>query len=262
MNLKTLVAAPPSGRPRPLLINDEDYSTAVIRQGAPIPWTDTALAAGHFGQVRGLLDPDSHWIDVRRLMAAHLAARPELVEAMGARSRTGYPLRTVLGDGALLESLLEVLGTVSHTTRRGLVLYTPSPAAWLSWAHQIAGNPIDAVDPDRADSASMYVAEWLGRLGELTVALVLLDARGTPCKTAERLDGYTSIANVAGHFDWSVALWHDGGIDTAAGDPEIVVIPEQFWTATAELPEGEVLLTTIPDSAQPEHVLDQLATLR
>ncbi len=50
MSLKTLAAAPPSGRPRPLLINDDGYSTAVIRQGAPIPWTDTTLAAGHFGR--------------------------------------------------------------------------------------------------------------------------------------------------------------------------------------------------------------------
>ena len=40
------------------------------------------------------------------------------------------------------------------------------------------------------------------------------------------------------------------------------VSPDHLCSATAEVPEGEVLLTTIPDSAQPEHVLDQLATLR
>ncbi|MBN3511686.1 hypothetical protein [Mycolicibacterium nivoides] len=261
MNVRTLVAAAPSGRTRPLLINEHDYSTAVIRQGVPIPWTDTTLAAGHFGQVRGLLDPDALWIDVRRLMATHLAARPELVEAMGARSRPGYALRTLVGDETLLASLLEVLGTVSSTTRRGLVLHTPSPAVWLSWAHQVAGSPIDAVDPDRADSASMYIAEWLGQLGALTVSLVLLDARESPCMAAEQLDGYTSIGNVVSHFDWSAALWSAQGIENSASDPGIGVVPEEFWTTGADVPEGQVLVTTIPGSAYPELVLDQLAKL-
>jgi hypothetical protein len=262
MSVKSLVAAPPSGRARPLLINDVDYSTAVIRQGAPIPWTDTTLAAAHFGQVRGLLEPDASWVDVRRVHRAHADARPELVAAMGARARSGYPLRTLLGDEAVLAATLEVLDTLGRTTRRPLVLHVPSPASWLSWAHDVAGNPLDGVDPDRADSASMYVAEWLGRLGSLPVALVVLDARGRPMQTAERLAAYTSITNVAGHFDWSLAIWADTGIEAAPKDPAIGLLPDEFWTAGADIPDADVLVTTIPDSASPERVLEQLAKLR
>ncbi|MFY2859655.1 hypothetical protein ACOJVU_07560 [Mycobacterium sp. THU-M104] len=262
MSVKSLVAAPPSGRARPLLINDVDYSTAVIRQDAPLPWTDTTLAASHFGQVRDLLDPDALWIDIRRLQSAHTGTRPELLAAMGARTRTGYPLRTLLRDETMLAASLEVLGTLASTTRRQLVLHVPSPASWLSWTHSVAGNPLDGVDSDRADNASMYVAEWLGQLGSLPVALVLLDARGRPAETPERLGAYTAIANVAGHFDWSLALWDDSGIERAPGDPAIRLLADEFWTSGADIPDADILVSTIPGSASPEQVLEQLGKLR
>jgi hypothetical protein len=262
MSVKSLVAAAPSGRVRPLLINDVDYSTTVIRQGSPVPWTDTTLAAGHFGQVRGLLDPDALWVDIQRLQAAHAARRGELIEAMRARTRTGYPLRVLLADEKLLAASLEMLETLASTSRRELVLHVPSPASWLSWAHEVAGNPLDGVDADRADSASMYIAEWLGRLGSLPVALILLDARGGPTETPEQLGSYTSIANVVRHFDWSLALWDSTGIESAPGDPPFGLLPDEFWTVGTDIPKGEILVTTIPGSASPEQVLEQLAKLR
>ena len=259
MSVKSLLTAPPSGRRRPLLIDDTDYSTTVIRQGTPIPWTDTTLAAGHFGQVRALLDPDALWIDVRRLLAAHTDARPDVVAAMGARSRTGYPLRTLLAEETVLAATVEMAATAAKTSRRQLVLQVPSPAVWLATAHETAGNPLDGVDADRSDSASMYLAEWLGRLGSLPVALVLLDARGGP--VAEELASYTAVANVASHFDWSLAMWRDSGIETAPGDPALAVLPGAFWTGGAEIPDADVLLTAIPAAASPEFVLDQLSKL-
>lgn len=259
--LKTLVAEPPSGRSRPLLIDAADYTTAVVRQGAPIPWTDTAALAGYFGQVRGLLNPDAQWIDLLRMFEAHCVARPELVQAMGARTRTGYPLRTILGDDALTATVIEALGTVADTSARSLVLHTPSPARWLAWAHQLAGNPLAEVDGDRADSASMYIAEWLGRLGSLSLALVLFDARPGDLATTEQLESYTALVNVAAHFDWSLAMWNSDGITGPIGAPTFGVVPTGFWTAEGAAPDGEVLVATIPGSGTPETVLDRLATL-
>ncbi len=262
MTVKSLVAAPPSGRRRPLLIDDADYSTAVIRQGAPIPWTDVAALTGHFGQVRGLLDPDAVWVDLRSVHAAHLQARPEVASAMGARGRTGYALKTLLGEPELLAATLETLTTLASTSRRPLVLDLPSPAHWLRWSHEVAGTALDAVDADRADSASMYAAEWLGHLGEVPVALVLLDARGQGVDDGtERLETYSALTNVVAHFDWSVAMRSDTEIQTGAGEPALGVLADSFWTDGADVPEADVLITSIPGSAGPEHVLDQLAKL-
>ncbi len=263
MSANTPSPAGPSGRNSMLLIDDAAYSTSVIRQGAPIPWTDTTLTAGHFGQVTALLNPDALWIDIDRVLTAHTDSRPDLVAAMGAKTRVGYPLRTLLTDAAVLDSAREVLATAANTTRRQLLLHLPSPARWLAGAHAIAGNPLDEMDPDRADNASMYVAEWLGQLGSLPVSLVLLDSRGSALN--ESLTDYTAVTNVTAHFGWPTAMWGDGEISSAPGDPIIGLIESAFWTdhdAATPIPGTDMLVTSIPATASPERVLEQLARLR
>ncbi len=268
MSLKSLVAAAPSGRARPLLIDDSDYATAVIRQGSPIPWTDVAALTGHAGQVQALLGPDAAWLDAAALVGAHLSVRPQLRGAMGARSRAGYALRTLLGDDDLVEAVATTAGTIGTSGRRALALAVPSPGQWLGQAHDLAGTPLEGIDEDRADTASMYLAEWLGRLGSLPVAVVLLDARGPQgeggVQSPEKLEHYSSITNVAGHFDWSVAIRGEASVETAGADPAVAVLPDDFWLdGAAEVPgDGELLLTHVPATASPERVLDQLTRLR
>ncbi|WP_218014526.1 hypothetical protein, partial [Mycolicibacterium palauense] len=188
--------------------------------------------------------------------------RPEVLAAMGARSRTGYALKTLLAEPDLLAATLDTLATLATTSRRQLVLSVPSPALWLRWSHEIAGTALDSVDADRADSASMYVAEWLGHLGGVPVALVLADARGQGVDgEPERLETYSALTNVVSHFDWSVAIRHDSEIRSTPGGPALGVLGDDFWTGDAEVPDADVLVTAIPGSAPPEHVLDQLAKL-
>lgn len=265
-SLESLITTAPSGRPRPVLLDHDDYATAVIRQGAPIPWTDLASLTGHIGRVHALLDPDATWIDIGALYDAHLAANSELATAMGARSRTGFPLRTLLADEDGVARVVRTGGTLADTTRRPLVLAPPSPARWLARAHVAAGRKLDSVDDVAADTASMYLAEWLGRLGTLPVALVLLDARAAPgdgpVETPESLSAYSAITNVAEHFGWTVAIRHDQRIEVSGGAPDVGLVPEAFWLGGAPLPGGAVLLATIPASAPPEQVLDRLARTR
>ncbi|MGV9713965.1 hypothetical protein ACWDTI_25275 [Gordonia sp. NPDC003424] len=265
MTFSTLIGAPPSGRGRPLLIEDTDYSAAVIRQGAPIPWTDLAALAGHYGQVQSLLGSDAAWVDVQRWQQAHLDAQPAVIGDMGARSRTGYPLRTLLGHQGLLDTFRKTLTTIADATRRGIVLHIPSPAAWVAWAHEVAGNQLDDVDFDAADSASMYVAEWLGQLGPLPIEIVVLDTRPAPPECAEVLGDYTSVLNVVEHLGWSVAMRGDDRIDTTE-DVHAVVVDSEFWTEDIETEDietdlGAVAFTTIPPASSPEAVLDKLRRL-
>ncbi len=264
-SLQSLVAAAPTGRTRPVLIDGDDYATRVVRQGAPIPWGEVAPLVGYVGQVAALLRPDAVWADLGRLYAAYTDGNDQLRQAMGARSRTGYALRTLLGDDDALEHARTVLSTIAQTQRRSLVLRVPSPARWLGRAHTVAGTPIELVDEDRADSASMYLAEWLGRLGGIPVALVVLDACAedgdVPVGSPERLAAYTSLGNVAAHFDWTIAIFDETGVETAAGEPSVGVLTGDFWHGGADAPDTDVLLSRIPATATPERVLDQLALL-
>ncbi len=265
-SLQTLISAAPRGRRRPLLLDHSAYGTAVLRQGRALPWTDLAELTGYFAQLNGLLDPDTTWVDVGALYAAHLAAHEELVAAMGTRSRTGYAMRTLLADDDGVDVVLRTATTLSEASRRPLVLAVPSPARWLAQAHRVAGTPLDAVDEDGADKASMYLAEWLGRLGSLPVALLLLDARYDDEKTAvsveEDLAVYSSITNVADHFGWSVALRRDEGVATGDHEASVGIVPGSFWLGDEDVPEDSVLVATIPAAASPERVLEQATKLR
>lgn len=264
-SLQSLIAARPTGRQRPLLLDPDAYATAVIRQGAAIPWIDLPALAGHVGQVAGLLDPDAGWVDIGALYGAHLAEHTELVAAMGARPRAGVALRTLLGDPSGVRLVLETLQAIAAATRRPLVLDLPSPVRWLLAAHEAAGTPLDEVDEDRADAASVYVAEWLGHLGDLPVGLVLLDARARGDEVApsvpETLAAYTALTNVCGHFGWSIGLRTHSGIALGDDEPRLAVLDEAFWTGVAEVPEADALVATIPATAVPEQVLDRLARL-
>lgn len=255
--------APPSGRRRALIIDSDAYARAVIRQGQPIPWDDLAALAGFAGQVQALLDPDAGWVDVGALQAAHLAGRPDLVAAMGERTRSGYALRTLLGDAEATAAVAATLELVAQRTRRVLVLDCPSPARWAAIAAAVAGVPVDEVDEDAADTASMYVAEWLGKLGGVPIALVVFEAAGEAGGAAippETLGAYTAIANVAQHLDWAIAMRGADAVETA-GASRIGVVPADYWSGGDADVDGDVLLAEVPADAVPERVLDQLARL-
>ena len=268
-SLSALLEAAPSGRPRPLLLDHGDYATAVIRQGQPVPWHDLAALTGHQGQVHALLDPDATWLDVGAFYAAHLDAHPDLVDTMGERTRTGYALRTLLADQDAIDALVRTGRTLAQAAHRPLVVRLPAPGRWLARAHAIAGTPLAEVDADRADTASLYIAEWLGKLGDLAVGLVLLDARaeaGDPDDmAAEVLGDYSALRNIVGHFEWSLALRDDTGVQVPDGVDAIGVLPEAFWLSEVAdesvVPEGAAVLATIPAAARPEVVLDRLALL-
>ncbi|KDA41502.1 hypothetical protein E0F15_16050 [Frankia sp. B2] len=259
-SLTALLAAAPGGRA--LVIDHDAYATAVLRQGSEIPWGDLAALTGHVAQVQALLDPDAVFVNAEAFYDAYLAATPDLVSALGKRSRTGYALRTLLGDEPAVERLVLTMRTLADSTRRRVVLSVPSPARWLLRAHDRAGTGLDEVSEDHADSASMYLAEWLGRLGSPPLGLLLLDARARRGDSAtlefpERAGGYTSLTNVAGHFDWTLAVRFASSVDVAGDVTRAVVLPDAFWHGEGEAPrdEARLVLTTIPADAPPETVL-------
>ena len=279
LSLAAVIAAPPSGRRRAVLVDCHDYAQAVLLQGKPVPWSEPMAYCNFFGQAQGLLSSDLALLNLDRFYAYRLRSSEALREAMAAKNRTGFALRTLLGDADLLRDAVEFATTFSKTQRAPVVLQVPSPMRWLVRTHRFSGAAdATGLDADDAENASMYVADWLRAFAGLPLASVLLDDRplaGDDNNTVSvPLGTYSPVHNVTDHYGWTLGLRRADGVQLAVAGagvgvgieldgPAGVVIPAGFWPGSSivEPPAGEFLLAEIPETAVPEHVLARLATL-
>ncbi|MFC5929465.1 hypothetical protein D6T64_19470 [Cryobacterium melibiosiphilum] len=271
LSLAAVIAAPPTGRPRAVLVDSHDYAQAVLLQGKPVPWGEPMAYCNFFGQAQGLLASDLALLSLDRFYAYRLQSDAALRETMAAKSRTGFALRTLLGDAELLADAVDFATTFSKTQRAPVVLQIPSPMQWLARTHGFSGATHAAgLDADNAENASMYVADWLRAFAVLPLASVLLDDRPLPgddATVAVPLETYSPVRNVTDHYGWTLGLRGSDGVrlSVPSGGEERagVVIPPAFWPGSSveQPPAGEFLLAEIPSTAVPEHVLARLATL-
>lgn len=261
-----LLTSPPSGRAVPLILDHASFGSARLLHGSPIPWSEPVDCQNYFGQAQGLLRPDVTLVDLGAACAQLLADRPELVEAMGARTRTGYGLKTLLGDDALADAVVGLTRILAETNQQPLVLQLPAPLRWLALTQEAMGQTeLAALEPDHGESASMYIADWLRRFGALPVTLLLLDGRrcdvsGLNGLAPEDVSAYAPLVNAAAHYHWGLALRTDDRLELQDCEGAGAVLPASFWV-DQPAPEARVLLAEVPQHADPGHVLDRLATL-
>lgn len=261
-----VLTSPPSGRTAALILDHTSFGSARLLHGSPVPWSEPVECQSYFGQAQGLLRPDATLVDVGAAYAQQLARRPELVEAMGSRSRTGYALKTLLADETLADAVVSLARILAQTNHQPLVLQLPAPLRWLALTQRAAGQTeVTALDPDHGESASMYVADWLRRFGDLPVTLLLLDGRRADDTSltglvAEDLAGYSPLVNAAAHYRWGLALRTDDQLELHGSDVAGAVLPPSFWV-DEPAPEARVLLAEVPGDVEPEHMLKRLASL-
>ena len=262
----SVVAYPPSGRPKAVVFDHHEYAGSVILRGRPVPWENATAYSAFFAQAQGLLRPDVALLDLNRLYGHLTTGNTRLETAMAARSRTGFALRTLLGDEDLNRAVLDFVTVFAKTARQPVVLRLPSPMAWLTGTHHFSGaEDTSDLDADNAENASMYVSDWLRAFAGLPVSGLLLDNR-TPAGASQSvhvpLEAYTPVANLAGNYRWTLGQLDD---DKARlhGDPAVGAhIPARFWLEPGvELPAGDFYLGEIPSAASPEGVLARLESL-
>ncbi|MGR8921468.1 MAG: hypothetical protein ACU85V_17765, partial [Gammaproteobacteria bacterium] len=213
--------------------------------------------------------------------AAWLAAHPPLVEKMGAKQRAVAPLRAMLGDEALRGHLAALIGAL----RQGfgelpLVITAPSPRAWVGITMAQAGSAPAEVGQREADSASVYMAEFLRTFGECGVdGLLLIEAESNPPAARDEVAWYQPVLNVAAHYRWAVGVELPAGTvlegmpegiaftiaDTPVeGSPSGIRLPDALWDGASApaVPQGGFRFAAIPPDASPERVLEVLAALR
>lgn len=270
-----------SGRP-PVWLDYVDYAGALLARGK-IPWLDVTAYVAWQRQAQGLLKSDVVPVPLEPAVAAWLAVHPELTEAMGAKKRTVAALRTLLADEALRGHLVDLTKTVRVTMGgKPMALCLPSPRRWvaLAYAQAFPDSEAPEVSDDDADSASVYMADFLRLFGEAGVDVLLLEeAAGSEPASAEALKLYQSVLNVGAHYRWQLGLALPVAAslaDTAGsvafsiapkaigGGPTGLWLPDAFWTGTEAPtpPAGGFRYARIPADAKPETVLERLATLR
>jgi hypothetical protein len=254
--------------------------------GGKVPWTAVDGAMAWLRQSQGLLRSSVVPVPVATIAAAWLDQNPGLRTEMAAKSRTIFPLRTLLADPGLrghLRSLVEATG--ASMSSLPLVAVIPSPRVWVGLAYDQAfpGSEVD-VDEDAIDSAASYIADFLRELPQTVVAGVLLDesAAAEPLST-DTTGLYQPIFNIANHYRWQVGILapqagNGAAIAAAAAaapdfwitaEPVVgktcgAIVGAAFWTGEAApaRPDGGFLYAAIPADAQPEAVLERLASLR
>ena len=265
----------------PLWINGWIYGEKLLCKGA-VPWSDVAAFVSFFNQLQGLLKSDVLTIDLADFYKHWLASHPALLDAMGAKSRLGYALRTLLADPEARRYLKEIIGAICEVHKDTPVLVSfPSPRYWVGRAHcqakQIAEVEVSWQD---AESGAMYLADFLREFSSCSLSgIALLEEESEAPKSDEEIAHYRPLLNVAKHYGWSVVL--DGCADSYMPSPEVGVslclslsnkkaqgrkLSSSFWDDGCASGNGiaadQFWHVDIPADAVPEKVLDALATLR
>ncbi|HSW14984.1 MAG TPA: hypothetical protein VLI06_19210 [Solimonas sp.] len=261
-----------------LWLDYTDYAAALLANGA-VPWLDAGAAVAWQRKAQGLLKSDVITLPVAAVCAAWIDTHPALREAMAAKRRAVVPLKTLLADEGLRTQLVELAaGLRACFPSLPLALAVPSPREWVAQAYRQAHGSEVEVGEDEADSAAVYLADFLRAFGEAGVdALLLQESAASEPEVAEALSCYQPVLNVAAHYRWDVGLGAPGGryAGGAAGLGFVVapralpgtragcIVPEDFWTGAAppDCPPHGFRYAVIPPGAQPEAVLQRLAVL-
>jgi len=259
-------------------LDHTDYTAGQLADGA-IPWLDVAAYIELQRRAQTLLKSDVIALALAPACAAWLDAHAPLRAAMGTKRRAIAPLKTLLADQSLRWYLMELADFLSTGLADSpLALVLPSPRRWMSlaYAQAYAGEALIAHGED-AESASMYVADFLRNFGLCGVDVLLLEeAVEFVPRAVEDVAEYQSVLNVAANFRWDTVLriaGTPGEVATAAFDLVIAPsaqatvrsgaeVPDDFWSGAAPPPGGRLRYAVIPARARPETVLERLALLR
>ncbi len=264
----------------PLWIDAWAYGQQLLNRGNHPPWDDVGAFVSFYGRLQGLVKSDILALEIGNFYACWLRQNPALLATMGEKRRLGYALRSMLADPAARAQLHEVIKAVCDSNPDVPVLLAlPSPKQWMASAHCHARQLDKAeVSWDDAESASMYVADFLRCFADCELSGVLLrDAEDAGPAGDGDVARYQPVINVANHYHWQLILdgcaddflpAPDSGVSFTLGKPGSeawgLKLPAKCWES-AEVPETNGLglrYLTVPQDAVPEQVLEIIGKAR
>jgi hypothetical protein len=267
------------GRGPVVWLESHEYAGRLLAGGAP-QWLDVAAFVGWQRKTQGPLKSSVVSLPVAPVVAAWLDSRPDLRGAMGAKPRSVYPLRVLLADEGLRGHLVEMAAGMRAGVGGVLALALPSPRAWVALAYRQGRGETVTVGADEADSGSVYIADFLRAFGNVGVDVVLLQEAATTRRPRSTILPPIN-PSTASHYQWDVGLRLTDSLSPsgdAAPDiafavaeravfdrlPHGVALARDFWEGgePPAISEPDFRFVEIPSDANPERVLDRLASLR
>lgn len=277
----TLLDRVDAGKPV-LWLDFTDYAGQLLASGA-IPWLDIADYIAWYRKAQGLLKSDVVTLPVAPLASAWLISYAGLVAEMGKRQRALNPLKALLVDESLRAHLVEGMNSLRLVyPDTPLALVIPSPRYWTALAYKQAFGPNAGIEvsDDEAESASIYVADFLRAFGNSGVDVLLIeeDAEAGPLSVTD-IECYRTVLNVASHYRWDIGLRlpDASAYESCVRDVDFIISPlalpdvrSALVFANAFLDNDEAAersvnrfrFASIPPDARPEIVLERLAALR
>ncbi len=285
-DLLAALDVPPSGRSQATWFDSLAYCRAKLMSYGPVPWDSPGEVAAFFGKAQAMFRSDALLVDLGDLLAWRAGHDGLLRTAMAARSRPGYALRTLLGDEQARAVAAE--GVTAVAASAGVVpvvLSVPSPARWLAVAAAQAGAGAGAEagppDPDRAETAAMYTADFLRTFAGFGVDGLLLDEGPASAGELIHPEAYRPVLNVADHYGWPVLIragsapaWPFGEVTGVAAwlgsDPKTpgqvagrwgIVANAEFWHGIDPPAAADLVLAAVPADADPDTVMQRVRAL-
>ncbi len=283
-DLLSALDAPPSGRSQATWFDSLAYCRAKLLAGRPVPWDSPGEVTAFFAKAQGMFRSDALLVELGDLLAWRVADDDSLRAAMAARSRPGYPLRVLLGDEPVRAVAADAATAVAASAGGPpTVLSVPSPARWLAVATAQAspdsGAGTGPPDPDHAETAAMYAADFLRTFAGLGVGGLLLDEGPAAVGDLIHPEAYRPVLNVADHYGWpvliragSVPAWPFGevlGVTAWLGSDQAavptgrwgIVASAAYWDGADPPAAADLVHAAVPADADPDAVMQRVRAL-
>jgi hypothetical protein len=265
----------------PLWLEYAAYAGRLLLGSAP-PYLDAPSYIAWERKAQSLLNSDVVPMPVGHICSQWLQQQTEVRRAMENGKRRISALRLLLQQEGLRAHLVQLSTALrSSFPRKQLAIVCPTPAHWINAArgHDAdSGSVPDGPDIQEVESASLYMADFLREFRSVDLDMLLLEESGRLQSDPVDVSGYQSVFNVGASYNWRIGL-HIGENRVHARPSELTFVvstepqsdlvfgqemPETFWETgrAPERPAGGFRYARIPVHAQPERVLDRVASLR
>jgi hypothetical protein len=264
----------------PIWIDATKYGQKLLNNDKEIAWEDIGACVSYHRQLQGLINSDVIAVQVGDFYRNWFDRHPALKSTMKEKKRLGYALRTLLADLEAKKQLNEFVKALCDCyPDTPVTLVLPSPKQWMKQAYCYARD-CDTVDVswEDAESASMYMADFLRNFSDCDISAILLsDQLGDGVENDLHLQAYQPVINTAEHYRWQIVLSgalesfrpkSDSGIcfnlcSSYSSNTGVFQSAAEWKNSTLPLFSGEgFLFVEVPKDAVPEEVLEELDHLR